>query len=87
MAIGAMRIIREHGLSIPEDISIIGFDDIEVASRVFPSLITVAAPIEKMVDLSIKMLVKAINGKDQDYQHVIIPATLMIRNSSASLNN
>jgi len=83
MAIGAMKVIRENGLSIPEDISIIGFDDIEVASRVFPTLTTNAAPIIEIVSNSAGLLISAIKGKEIDYQHVILPARLIIRDSCA----
>jgi len=85
MAIGAMKIIRENGFEIPEDISIIGFDDIEVSSRVFPTLTTVAAPIDKMAKRSVDILLDTINGTDTDYQHLILPTDLIIRNSSKSL--
>jgi len=84
MAIGAMKMIREKGLNIPEDISVIGFDDIEVASKVFPPLTTIAAPIKEIADKSVTMLLSAINGNDLDYQHVILPAHLIIRDSCST---
>ena len=81
MAIGAMKVVQAKGLAVPGDMSIIGFDDIEVALRVYPSLTTVAAPIEKIANKSVKMLVSAINGNNLDYQHKILPAKLITRNS------
>lgn len=81
MAIGAMKVVQAQGLLVPDDISIIGFDDIEVASRVYPSLTTVAAPIKKIAKKSVKMLVSAIKGENLDYQHKILPAKLIIRDS------
>ena len=85
MAIGAMKVIREKGLSIPADVSVIGFDDIEVASRVFPSLTTIAAPINQISTKSVNLLLSAIKGSDIDYQHTILPVHLIIRNSCASV--
>jgi DNA-binding LacI/PurR family transcriptional regulator len=79
MAIGAMKVIQESGLSIPDDISIIGFDDIEIASRIFPSLTTNAAPINTIAEKAVSMIISAINGKDIEYQHIIMPAQLIIR--------
>ena len=85
MAIGAMKVFQENGIRIPDDISIIGFDDIEVASRVFPPLTTVAAPIEKIADKSINLLISAIKGEDIDYQHHILPAELITRSSCTKI--
>lgn len=85
MAIGAMKALRENNVSIPEQISIIGFDDIEVASRVFPPLTTSAAPITSLADKAIKMLLDSINGKDLDYEHKILPAKLIVRDSCAKV--
>jgi len=83
MAIGAMKVIQENKLNIPKDISIVGFDDIDVASRVFPPLTTIAAPIAKMIEKAVHILIQEINGHSQDYQHIILPADLVIRNSCA----
>ncbi len=87
MAIGAMKVIREKGYSIPEDISVIGFDDIKVSSMVFPSLTTITAPIERIAERAIGMLLAMIDGLDLDYQHVILPAHLTERNSCAKVKN
>ncbi|MFO7896899.1 MAG: GntR family transcriptional regulator [Candidatus Cloacimonadales bacterium] len=81
MAIGAMKVIQEQGLKIPEDISIIGFDDIEIASKIFPSLTTNAAPIDKMAKKSVEIITSAIKGEDIDFQHIIMPAELILRES------
>ncbi|MBN2829877.1 MAG: GntR family transcriptional regulator [Candidatus Cloacimonetes bacterium] len=87
MAIGAMKSIRERGYRIPEDVSVIGFDDIKVSSMVFPSLTTITAPIERLAERVIAMLLAMIDGVDLDYQHVILPAPLTIRNSCAKVNS
>jgi LacI family transcriptional regulator, repressor for deo operon, udp, cdd, tsx, nupC, and nupG len=81
MAIGAMKVIRESGFRIPEDISIIGFDDILLASRVFPALTTNAAPIEEMARKTVEILRKEMNGGNTDYLHVILEAKLIKRDS------
>ncbi len=85
MAIGAMKVIREHGVQIPDEMSVVGFDDIIVASKVFPALTTIAAPIEKIAAKSVRMLLEMIGGADLDYQHIILPAPLVVRNSCASV--
>ncbi len=84
MAIGAMKVIQENGFNIPKDISVIGFDDIEVASRVFPPLTTIAAPIKEIANKSVKMLLSLINGNDLEYQHQFLPTNFIIRGSCAA---
>jgi DNA-binding LacI/PurR family transcriptional regulator len=81
MAIGAMKKIREKGLSIPEDISVIGFDDIEVAARVFPPLTTNAAPIKDIAQKATELLISSIKGEEVEYKHIILPAKLIERDS------
>ena len=85
MAIGLSKVLREQGLEIPKDISIIGFDDIEVASRIFPTLTTVAAPIQELAQQSFELLLASINGIDIDYRHIILPGNLILRNSTLTL--
>ncbi len=85
MAIGVMKVIRENGYSIPTDISVVGFDDIEVSSRVFPALTTVYAPIEDMAKRSVNILLSAVKGHSQEYQHVILPPELVIRDSTTKI--
>ncbi len=85
MAIGAMRWIHQAGVDIPNDISLIGFDDILVASQILPALTTVAAPIDQMIQTSFAMLKDQISGKTPDTPHVAIPAHLVIRQTCSRL--
>lgn len=84
MAIGVMKVVRESGLRVPEDISVVGFDDIKVASKVFPSLTTIGAPISAIAEKSIGVMLEMINGVSHDYSHVILPAKLIVRGSCAT---
>ncbi len=83
MAIGAMKVIREHGLRIPEDISIIGFDDVLVSSKVFPALTTSAAPVREMARIAVEIILDEIKGRNYNYKHVILEAPLVKRSSCA----
>ncbi len=85
MALGAMGKLHQAGLNIPRDISIIGFDDIEVASQIMPPLTTIAAPIEEIARLSFSMLEHLIQGKQLDNKHIALPAHLVIRQSCSEL--
>jgi LacI family transcriptional regulator len=82
-AFGAMDAARECGLSIPEDISIIGFDDVPQASFVYPKLTTVRQPLELMGQVAVKMLLERIQGPVRSPQRVALATQLIIRDSCA----
>jgi len=81
-AIGAMKAIKKKGLKIPEDISLVGFDDIQLASYTEPSLTTIRQPIFKMGTTAISLLVQLIEGKEKEPLKVELPTQLVIRGSS-----
>jgi LacI family transcriptional regulator len=82
MAIGAMRAIHERGLRVPDDLALVGYDDIEYAAHTTPSLTTVAVPKEEMGRLAVR---RAIAQMEQADQHVfsttVVSHTLLIRSS------
>jgi LacI family transcriptional regulator len=81
MAFGAMDAIREFGLRIPEDISIVGFDDIPQASLVFPKLTTVRQPLDQMGRVAVRMLLEQIEDRSHPPQRVTLQTELIIRDS------
>ena len=83
MAIGAVKAIHEKGLEVPGDISIVGFDDINVASQIYPPLTTVAAPINEIAASSVAILMSLIDGVVPANKHVALSAQLVIRESCA----
>jgi LacI family transcriptional regulator len=84
-AIGAMKAVKEKGLKIPEDISFIGFDDIQLASYTEPTLTTVRQPIYEMGTTAISLLVELIEGKKEEPLKVELPTQLIIRESSGGI--
>lgn len=77
-ALGAIEAIREMGLSIPEDISIVGFDDINMASWPSYSLTTWKQPIDEMVDNAVKLLL----GEETNQENVVkLKGNLVVRKS------
>jgi DNA-binding LacI/PurR family transcriptional regulator len=86
MAMGAMRSLHQHGIRVPDDMSIVGFDDIEVASQITPALTTVVAPIEKIATTASEMLCQLMDGKQPVSSHVALPANLIIRQTCARRN-
>lgn len=83
MAIGAFEAIKERGLTIPEDISVIGFDNIEMASYVTPKLTTIKQDTEIMGNYAAELLMKQIGQKKKITTSKIVPVELIIRDSCA----
>ncbi len=80
-AFGAMDAVREFGLRIPDDISIIGFDDVPQASLIYPKLTTVRQPLEEMGRVAVKLLLAQIEDQSHLPQRVTLATQLIIRDS------
>lgn len=80
-ALGAMDASRECSFRIPDDISIVGFDDIPQASLVYPKLTTVRQPLEQMGQVAVKMLLERIEDRTRPPQRVTLATQLVIRDS------
>jgi DNA-binding LacI/PurR family transcriptional regulator len=81
-AIGAIRAIREAGLQVPQDVSVVGFDDIEAANYHFPPLTTVRQPLGEIGQIAAKALMQSIEGKPGP-EEIAVEPQLMVRGSSA----
>lgn len=84
MAIGAMRAIAEFGLSVPGDISVVGFDGSDISRFTNPPLTTVRQPIEEIASESVRLLMRGISGEKND--HVLLESTLIRGNTVRNLN-
>lgn len=87
MALGAMNKLHGAGLNVPDDISIIGFDDIDIARQIIPPLTTISAPIKEIAVRSFNMLESLVVGKALENRHVALPAGLAIRGTCARLED
>jgi len=81
-AIGALRALRDCGLRVPEDVSIIGFDDINSAAFQIPSLSTIRQPLDKMGALAGEILLQRIQGGANPVEIMVDPE-LIVRESTA----
>ncbi len=79
-AIGAMMALKEAGLRIPEDIALVGFDDIRLAAYLDPPLTTVRAPIEQAARIAVEQLVKVIHSEEVELT-TLLSTELVIRRS------
>jgi LacI family transcriptional regulator len=81
-AFGVMEAVRDFGKRIPDDVSIIGFDDIPQASQVNPPLTTVRQPLEKMGREAARMLLAYLRDPEAPMQRVELPTELILRAST-----
>jgi len=85
MAVGAMKAIFEAGMNVPDDISIIGFDDSPLCKYVTPELTSVKKPTKQFSIRGADILLKIIDGQDVKGEKVYIDTDLVIRNSVKKL--
>ncbi|KGX88096.1 LacI family transcription regulator [Pontibacillus halophilus JSM 076056 = DSM 19796] len=85
LAIGAMEAVKEAGLSVPDDLSIIGFDDIELSQYVMPPLTTVRQDTTMIGQEAATLLLHQINTGEEVTDSIVIPVTLVKRGSVKSL--
>ncbi|MBN3965095.1 substrate-binding domain-containing protein [Pseudomonas gregormendelii] len=83
MAIGALKRIRQSGLRVPEDISLVGFDDIPFAAYCDPPLTTISQPAEAFGQRAVELLIALIEKKPLAERHVVLPFELTLRESTA----
>lgn len=82
-AFGAIMAINEQGLSIPHDISIIGFDDIPMAANVNPGLTTLRQPFQALAERATDLTIQLLRGQKPAMQHHRLPVELIIRGSTS----
>ena len=85
MASGAMKYAREHGLHLPEDLSIIGFDNINFANYLYPTLTTVDNPVGEMGSMAAKLVLKNVYKQNKVNVNQVFEPKLVIRNSVAKV--
>jgi LacI family transcriptional regulator len=81
MALGALRALQEEGVRVPDDIAIIGFDDLPIASSTTPPLTTIRQPVFEKGHQVAALLIDLIEQKVPHPQHIILPTTLVVRES------
>lgn len=81
MAIGALRALSEAGQRVPEEVALIGYDDLQVAASTYPGLTTVRQPIYEMGYSTFELLLKAINSPSKQIYQVVLNTQLVVRSS------
>lgn len=83
LALDVMRLAREEGLQIPDDLSVVGFDDPVSASLLSPPLTTVRQPLDDMGQCAMEMLLQWLRNAELPRRAVTMPTQLMVRGSAA----
>lgn len=86
MAVGAMQALKLHNIKVPDEVQIIGFDDIELAQLVEPALSTVSQPTFEMGSRSAELLLQLISGKKPRSKTVTMKPTLVLRGTTKNLS-
>ena len=87
MAAGALTVVHSMGLSVPEDISVVGFDDAPLASQVWPALTTIRQPITEMAGQATQLLLGTLGGQSMEQCRRVIPSSLTFRQSTGPAPN
>lgn len=84
MAIRVMKYLRDSGLQIPRDISVVGFDNIETAGLVSPGLTTIGMPIQKMAELAVNQLIAMVEKRTVQNLQTMLSPELVVRESTTA---
>ncbi len=82
MGFGAMRALHETGVRVPEDVSVLGMDDLEIAEMVSPPLTTIHYPIKELVEKAMELLISQINSVEFHSETIVLEPSLTVREST-----
>ena len=85
MALGALRAAAEDGCTVPGDLAVVGYDDLEIARFTNPPLTTIAQPKKEIGVKAIELLVDRISRKDRSPTRLVLPPELIVRRSTQSI--
>lgn len=83
-AIGAIRALREAGISVPDEVSVTGFDDTEIGRYFSPAITTVSVPLEQIGATAMELLLRQIRGEKVAVSQTMLPTALSARDSTQS---
>lgn len=86
IAVGVLRAAAEHGLRVPEDVSVVGFDDLPIAACLNPPLTTIRHDAGIRAQLAVSALTNRIRGKEVGGSCQNVPVELVLRSSTARAN-
>lgn len=81
---GTLQAARARGLRVPEDLSVAGFDDIDLAEATDPPLTTVRQPLQEMGRIAVTQLMRVLDGHEPEALHLELATTLVVRGSTGA---
>lgn len=87
IAVGAYQAIQQQGLRIPQDLSIMGYDDIELARYLSPPLSTICQPKAELGKLAVEALLQRIKNPNENYRTLVLEPTCILRGSISTPSN
>lgn len=82
MAAGAIQALVEHGISVPSNVAVMGFDDLNIAELTHPRLTTMRQPIREMGEIAIRILLRLLDGEELETNRIVLNAELVVRESA-----
>jgi LacI family transcriptional regulator len=82
-AVGVVEAARARGLRVPEDLSVVGFDDTQIARLSSPALTTVRQPLQEMGKVALRTAMRLARAEEVDSHHVELATELVLRQSTA----
>ena len=82
MGFGAMRALYEKGVKVPEEVSVLGMDDLEIAEMVTPPLTTIHYPIKELVERAMDLLISQINSGEVGSETIVLEPSMTVRRST-----
>ncbi|MEV1120781.1 LacI family DNA-binding transcriptional regulator [Actinosynnema sp. NPDC049800] len=82
LAVGALQAAHDRGLRVPEDLSVAGFDDIDLSRATRPALTTVRQPLQEMGRIAVTQLMRVLDGHRPEALHLELSTTLVVRDST-----
>jgi LacI family transcriptional regulator len=86
-AIGAIRAFCDAGYRVPQDISVIGFDDVQTAAYLNPRLTTVRQPLRRMGEAAALSLLERISNTEVRSEEIVVEPELIVRESTSAPNS
>ena len=83
MAVGVLRAARERSVRVPHDLSVVSFDDVEMASLAMPALTTVRQPLQGLGRMGVDILFRLLHGRRLDATRIELSTSLIVRESTA----
>ncbi len=85
MAAAVLKVAAQQGVNIPNEMSIVGFDNAPIARHIWPGITTIDQPVETMTEMAVTQLIAHIKAPEEPIKHTLLPAKLITRESSTQL--